>query len=82
MEITRIDCISCGVPFWVQVELNTQWKDSKKLFHCPNGHGQSYSKGTVEILRETIAAKDRELEAMIIALADANKPRRGRPRKT
>jgi len=52
-----IECYNCGVIFSVSNELDQNFRKTKKLFYCPNGHGQSYTKGTAEILSEQLQDK-------------------------
>lgn len=78
-NIEHQECINCGVDMWISASMLTELKKSKATFYCIHGHGQSYTKGTIEILKEKIAAKD-ETIAMLQRQIDA-KPRRGRPRK-
>ncbi len=32
----------CGVPFWIDVELQSRLVSTKRNFYCPNGHSLCY----------------------------------------
>ncbi len=59
--IVDVDCFKCGIVFWVSNKLNDNWKRDKTTFYCPNGHGQSYSKSTADILQEKLDGKERRV---------------------
>lgn len=48
------ECITCGCTFAVTHTFQTWRKEDKKVFYCPNGHQQCYSKSTSETLREKV----------------------------
>ena len=55
------ECCNCGVIFGINSRLHRNLKETKRTFYCPNGHGQSYTKSTSEILREEMAVKERTI---------------------
>lgn len=43
--MVTVQCCSCGVVFGMPSDLNERFKDDPtKMFSCPNGHEQHYSK--------------------------------------
>lgn len=83
-KLVTIECCECAYTIHVTAELKQRLQDNGKLFYCINGHGQSYSKPTVSILREKVAARDKEINDLKIKLEQAQKPtikKRGRPKK-
>lgn len=84
MDIVRVDCYKCGVSFWVETSLNSNWRRDKTSFYCPNGHGQSYTKSTAEILQEKLDTKERRiftLESDVATLERTVKRLKRKPRK-
>ena len=65
----EIECCNCGVIFMVSEGLNDNWKKTKATFHCPNGHGQSYTKSTEENLREMLEFKRKRITDQDIEIA-------------
>ena len=57
----KIECYKCGVIFAVSKTFESSWRRDKSTFYCPNGHGQSYTKSTAELLEERIKEKDRKI---------------------
>lgn len=56
------DCITCGVPIVMSKKLERQKRDDHSNYYCVNGHSQYWTaKSDVEILREKLAEKDRQL---------------------
>lgn len=47
-------CCACGTVFAMERELNKMCREKgeRKSFYCPNGHGQHYTKGVEDELRE------------------------------
>jgi flagellar motility protein MotE (MotC chaperone) len=71
MIFREIECCNCGVIFGASPTLDNNWRETKKTFYCPNGHGQSYSKSTAQRLQEQldqknaiIAQKNREIATL------------------
>lgn len=54
-------CCNCGTVFALPKDLKKRRIDFGGDFYCPNGHGQYYSKPTVDRLREEIETKSREV---------------------
>jgi len=81
-EFVTVDCYKCGVMFAVDKQLDAAWRRDKTTFHCPNGHGQSYSKSTAEILQEKIAEKDRRITDLNARVAELENPPKKRRTKT
>lgn len=46
----------------VPERLRKEFLETKKPFYCPNGHVQSYSKSSLDILREQLEQKERQLK--------------------
>lgn len=63
-EYAEVQCCECGTIFLIPHFLNENLKKTMRVFYCPNGHGQSYTKSTADILRE-------QLEAQKLATATA-----------
>lgn len=61
-NMVTIHCAGCHVPFAITQEHQASLRSSKQDFYCPSGHPNIYRKGTEDILREKIAAKEREIE--------------------
>ena len=55
---TKIECCNCGVIWGVSPQLQQNWRRTKNIFFCPNGHSQSYTESTADILRKRIIDKD------------------------
>lgn len=60
-DFTSVDCYKCGVIFFVPTQLDTNRRDDKGSFWCPNGHAQSYTKSRGDILAEKLERKESEL---------------------
>lgn len=63
----EIECCNCGLLFGVSPNYLENLKKSKKLFYCPNGHGQSFSKSTAEYLKEQLAAAEEKVATLTLA---------------
>lgn len=64
------DCINCGIVFTVPQTVWNQQRDKGGYHHCPNGHGQGWSKERSESerirlerdrLKQQLAEKDDEI---------------------
>jgi len=55
-------CAKCMIEFAITTGADFRCKQEGKDFYCPNGHSLSYGKSEADRLRDTLAAKDRELE--------------------
>lgn len=55
------ECCSCGVQFLIPNILGDSLRKNKTSFHCPNGHGQSYTESTADRLRKQLEEKEREI---------------------
>lgn len=53
-EYISEECCNCGVIFFMTNSLNKSFRNTKKTFYCPNGHGQSYSESTEDKLNRDI----------------------------
>ena len=65
------ECYECGTPFAFSQTLELRLRNDKRIFYCPNGHGQFYTRSTREVLAQTqrdrdeaIAARDRAEAAL------------------
>jgi hypothetical protein len=79
-EFVSIECCNCGVVFAVSTHLDKQWHKEKKIFYCPNGHGQSYTRSTAEFLQEKLDARDSEIRALKHELYLAGRKRQPKKR--
>lgn len=76
------ECCSCGIMIAMTPEFLQRMRDSGDMFWCLNGHSQHFSKSTVNILREKITVKDREIARLEMEVRKLSLPkRRGRPSK-
>lgn len=83
MEST-IECCVCAYKMIVSAEHKQRLIDNGRSFWCINGHPQSFTKSTVDILKERINIRDSEINSLKIKLEQATKPiakKRGRPSK-
>jgi len=61
-EFVIEECYLCGVAFAMTAHFESQARRLHTVFHCPNGHRQSYEgKTEEERLREQLARKEQEL---------------------
>jgi hypothetical protein len=81
-EYVNVECYKCDIVFAVSHDLNKAWRRDKTTFYCPNGHAQSYTKSTADILQEKLNVKEGEVDRLKREIELASKPKRGRPRKT
>lgn len=72
-EFVLEECCVCGVNFCISAGLGRNLKETKAKFFCPNGHSQSYTKSTSDILRSEIQVKDRIISNLESDLAKALK---------
>jgi hypothetical protein len=72
VDLIDIDCCDCGLTFFVQKKLQSNWKRDKATFYCPNGHAQSYVKSTAEILQAEIDLKNIKIAELESDLKKAN----------
>lgn len=82
ISFVKIECCNCGVFFAITADLERNLRKTKNSFYCPNGHSQSYSKSTEEVLKEKLQVKDNlisELERQVTVLSTPKK--RGRKAK-
>jgi hypothetical protein len=61
MSLVLEECIQCGCTYAVTSQFQSQRKDDKRTFYCPNGHPQSYTKSTASILQEKLNKLESEL---------------------
>lgn len=61
LDFVTEECCACGVIFAVTSDQQRNFKDTKKSFYCPNGHGQSYNESTAERLRRQLEANEQAL---------------------
>ena len=84
-NLISVECFKCGVLFSVSYYLNSNWKRDKATFYCPNGHSQSYTKSTAEILQEELDhANEENLELKVEnsrLLRKMKKPQRKKVKK-
>ena len=54
-------CADCMIEFAITTGADYRYKQQGKGFYCPNGHSLSYGKSEADKLRDTLAAKEKEL---------------------
>lgn len=42
-ELALQNCCTCGTPFGIESQLDTNLRQNHKTFYCPLGHAQSYT---------------------------------------
>jgi len=63
IQFVREDCCNCGVIFMVTDEYQERFIRTKKTFHCPNGHGMSYTgESDKKKLARTVKAHRTEID--------------------
>lgn len=62
LTLVTEECCNCGVVFAVSNDLQDSWRKTKRTFHCPNGHAQSYTESTAERLQRELDAAKRDVE--------------------
>lgn len=67
-----IDCITCGVDFYIPTGLDVKLQETRNTFFCPNGHRMSYTESTADQLRKQLETKDRELTAKFSTIISKN----------
>ena len=55
-------CCKCAIPFAIPADFKESVRKTQELFYCPNGHGQSYTKSTAQILEEKINKMNEDKE--------------------
>jgi hypothetical protein len=45
-RLITTSCCNCGITFGIPEDHNRVLVDTKRVFYCPNGHGQSYTGAT------------------------------------
>lgn len=65
VDMTLTECARCGVSFaFSKTTVNARRQDHD-TFYCPFGHGNFYpEKSDVEILRQTLEEKEREIKKL------------------
>lgn len=53
VEMTLVNCASCGISFGMPSDLNRRRREDGKDFHCPNGHINVY-KSDLDTLRKKV----------------------------
>lgn len=53
------ECCNCGIAFAMPKDFQLQRRNDKGRFFCPNGHGQSYTRSTEQILRQQLEDEKR-----------------------
>lgn len=63
-EQLRVEqCYKCQCLFAIPMDLYKRARiDSNVSFYCPHGHGQSYTKSEVSVLKEQLESKERQLQ--------------------
>jgi hypothetical protein len=64
IEFEEQTCCNCGIVFQVPAEYQKQRRGDGQVFHCPNGHRQSYSESLGKALDKT-KAENEELKVQI-----------------
>lgn len=62
VTMTILDCSTCGVIYGITADFEKRRRNDGAKFHCPNGHGQWYSKTEADREREKAAALQRRLD--------------------
>jgi len=57
IDLTRITCANCSVPFWITESHDDRLRRDHISFYCPNGHFQSYLGKTHEQQIQEITQK-------------------------
>lgn len=57
---SSIVCCQCAVQFFMPNALYNQRKEDRKLFYCPNGHGQHFTETEVQKLKKQLEAAERQ----------------------
>ena len=70
LTLETIICCSCGIPFAVPSNYKRHLQQTQDGFYCPNGHRQSYTKSTADILREKLEKEQSDRLRMEEALKD------------
>jgi len=60
-EIEVLSCCECGISFGMPKELKDKLYNNGKLFYCPNGHPQHFTRK--KSLEQKLAEKQRALKA-------------------
>lgn len=55
-------CCACGIVFYVPDFWLKMKRADRTAFYCPNGHPLSYTESEVDLLKKTLAEKDRLIE--------------------
>jgi NMD protein affecting ribosome stability and mRNA decay len=58
-------CCNCGIAFAMPTSFCNERRRDLKLFYCPNGHSQLYTKSTEQELKEEKEAMERSLQAQL-----------------
>lgn len=61
IELEPIECCNCGVIFGMPPQWIANRKETKDIFYCPNGHGQSYTESTADHLRKQLEEEKKKL---------------------
>lgn len=62
-DFVSIECCNCGMIFFVSKNYKQHLQETLQSFYCPNGHCQSYTKSTANILKDEIELKNKSLLA-------------------
>lgn len=73
VKLYTMECCSCGIIFGVPDDYDNRRRQDKRLFYCPSGHPQSYTKSDADKLREQLAEEQRKLSSAQFELMAAEK---------
>lgn len=62
-----ITCCKCGIEFGLPVAVYKQREDDGKMFSCPNGHEQHFTKSNVQTIKDlqiTIIKRNSEIQRL------------------
>lgn len=68
-ELKQVNCVQCGIPFAITDHQMAKLRMTHKVFYCPSGHGNVYTKDTeVDILKKELDKKTKELLSLYAEL--------------
>lgn len=83
IEFVKETCCVCNCIFMLPADLLVHLKRNKQSFYCYNGHSQSYTKSTAEILQEEVDRIKREnqdkqiyIQRLELEVNDLSRPKR------
>ena len=52
--MTALDCCECGAIFGISSDRHRTLRENGGIFHCPNGHSQSYTESVLDKLKKQL----------------------------